>query len=106
MVNTIIFDFGDIFINKDIEAKGNALKKLGLNEWTQELDSLEKKLETGKVDEAEFLKALQKHIPRASLKDIKNAWNTGIGEFPLYRLEFLQKLSPNYRLFLLSNTDP
>lgn len=105
MVNTIIFDFGDIFINKNSEAKDNALKELGL-EWTQQLDALEKELETGKIKESQFLKSLQKHIPDVSIETIKEAWNLGIGEFPLYRLEFLQKLSPNYRLFLLSNTDP
>jgi FMN phosphatase YigB (HAD superfamily) len=106
MVNAIIFDFGDIFINKNSEAKDNALKSLGLKEWTQELDNLEKKLETGKIKEEGFLKALKLHMPNASLHDIKDAWNAGIDDFPLYRLEFLQKLSANFRLFLLSNTDP
>lgn len=106
MINTIIFDFGDIFINKDKEAKDAALAKLGLTEWTEDLEKLEKKLETGKIDTDEFLKTLQQKIPNASLQQIKDAWNAGIGEFPLYRLEFLQKLTENYRLFLLSNTDP
>ena len=99
MVNTIIFDFGDVFIDKDNDARDNAIKKLGLKEWTEELDKLEKKFETGKIDEEEFLEGLQKAIPNASLKNIKKAWNAGIGEFPLYRLEFLQKLSNTYRLF-------
>ena len=106
MINTIIFDFGDVFIDKDNEAKMTALKALGLAEWNEDLDKLERKFETGKIKEEGFLKGLQQHIPNASLADIKAAWNKGIGEFPLFRLEFLQKLSQDYRLFLLSNTDP
>ncbi len=105
MINTIIFDFGDVFIDKDKSAKESALKQLGLANWDTELEKLEKKLETGKIDEEKFLKSLQKHIP-ASAEDIKEAWNSEIGNFPLYRLEFLQKLTQDYRLFLLSNTDP
>lgn len=106
MINTIIFDFGDIFINKNKEAKDAALAELGLTNWDESLEKLEKKLETGKIDEEGFLKGIQEKIPNASLEQIKGAWNAGIGEFPLYRLEFLQKLAENYRLFLLSNTDP
>lgn len=106
MINTIIFDFGDVFIDKDNEAKMSALQALGLKEWNEDLERLERKFETGKVKEEGFLRGLQQHIPNASPEDIKAAWNKGIGEFPLYRLEFLQKLTQNYRLFLLSNTDP
>lgn len=106
MVNTIIFDFGDIFIDKDKKAKDDALKKLGLTEWGADMERLEEKLETGIIKEEEFLKGIQQKIPNSTLDEIKDAWNAGIGEFPLYRLEFLQKLSENYRLFLLSNTDP
>jgi len=106
MINTIIFDFGDIFIDKNNKARNDALKTLGLNEWTGDLEKLERKLETGKIKEEEFLTSIQSRIPEVSTQQIKDAWNAGIGEFPLYRLEFLQKLSQNYRLFLLSNTDP
>lgn len=106
MINTIIFDFGDVFINKDKEAKDAALRRLGLTEWDESLEKLEKKLETGKIKEEAFLKGIQSHIPGTPLDKIKEAWNAGIGDFPLYRLEFLQKLTENYRLFLLSNTDP
>ncbi len=106
MINAIIFDFGDIFLNKNQEAQIKALKDLGLIEWNDELEKLEKKFETGNVNEDAFLKGIQKHIPKATKEQIREAWNKGIEDFPLYRLEFLQKLSTNYRLFLLSNTDP
>lgn len=106
MVNAMIFDFGDVFLNKDSEAKDKALAAIGLKEWTKDHELLEKKLETGKLDEEAFLKELQPYTDNASIDQIRDAWNSGIKDFPLYRLEFLQKLAANYRLFLLSNTDP
>lgn len=105
MINTIIFDFGDIFINLDFAAMENAMKSLGLKEWNEDLEKLNYKFEKGKIKEEEFLKGIRNHIPNASLEDIKTAWSKVLLDFPLYRLEFLQNLSHNYTLFLLSNTD-
>ena len=105
MINTIIFDFGDIFINLDKQATIDALKKLGLQEWNEDLDQLNQSFEKGQISRDSFLLDIQKHIPNASIEEIKKAWNAILLDFPLYRLEFLQMLSKKYRLFLLSNTD-
>jgi FMN phosphatase YigB (HAD superfamily) len=105
MIDTIIFDFGDIFINLDKQATIDGLKKLGLSEWNNNLDQLNIKFETGNITAEEFISGFQKEIPNASAKEILNAWNAVLLDFPLYRLEFLQMLSEKYRLFLLSNTD-
>ena len=105
MVNTIIFDFGDIFINLNLPATTTAFEKLGLLKWNDELRDLNLQFETGKIDSENFLLGIQKQIPNANVKDIATAWNAVLLDFPLYRLEFLQLLSKKYRLFLLSNTD-
>ena len=105
MIDTIIFDFGDIFINLDKEATPLALKKIGLKEWNSNLDTLNLDFEKGKISEMEFIMGLQNYIPNASIHQIREAWNAILLDFPLYRLEFLQMLSQKYRLFLLSNTD-
>ena len=107
MINTIIFDFGDIFINLDIDAPIIEFKKLGLTEWSSDLQQLNLNFETGKISELQFIEGFQKHIPDASVEEIRSAWNSVIPDstIPLHRLEFLQKLSTKYRLFLLSNTD-
>ncbi|WP_396193333.1 HAD family hydrolase [Flavobacterium sp.] len=105
MIDTIIFDFGDIFINLEKEAQVEAFKKLGLNEPKPELIEMNDLFEKGKISEIQFIESFHQFIPNASLNDIRDAWNTIIGEFPLYRLEFLQLLSHKYRLFLLTNTD-
>ncbi|MCI4443557.1 MAG: HAD family phosphatase [Lentimicrobium sp.] len=105
MINTIIFDFGDVFINLDKQATINYLKKLGLTQWDEDLDQLNLQFEKGQISQENFLLGIQKHIPNASIDEILNAWNAILLDFPLKRLEFLQKLSKKYRLFLLSNTD-
>jgi putative hydrolase of the HAD superfamily len=105
MINTIIFDFGDIFINLDKQATINGLKKLGLSDWNEDLSQLNVQFEKGQISRENFLLGIQKQIPNASIDEILEAWNAILLDFPLYRLEFVQKLSKKYRLFLLSNTD-
>lgn len=105
MIDTIIFDFGDIFINLDKQATISGLQKLGLKEWNSELDRLNLLFEVGEISHDEFLAGFKKQLPNASVDEILDAWNAVLADFPLYRLEFLQMLSGKYRLFLLSNTD-
>ena len=105
MIDTIIFDFGDIFINLDKQATVDGLKKLGLSSWNEDLDRLNISFEKGQISRDNFLLGIQKHIPNATIEDILAAWNAVLLDFPLHRLEFLQLLSQKYRLFLLSNTD-
>ncbi|MDR7371122.1 HAD family phosphatase [Flavobacterium aquidurense] len=105
MIDTIIFDFGDIFINLDKQATISGLQKLGMTEWSSELDRLNLLFETGDISHEEFIGGFQKELPNATTEEILEAWNAILADFPLYRLEFLQMLSKKYRLFLLSNTD-
>lgn len=105
MINTIIFDFGDIFINLEKQASNDAFIKIGLTMPNQEITTKNELYEKGKISETEFLETFLKYIPNSNLEEIRNAWNSIIGDFPLYRLEFLQLLSQKYRLFLLTNTD-
>lgn len=105
MINAIIFDFGDVFINLDKQATVDGLRNLGLTEWNDDLNELNIQCETGQITRNNFIEGIQKHIPNASTDEILKAWNAILLDFPLYRLEFLQMLSKKYRLFLLSNTD-
>jgi len=105
MINTIIFDFGDIFVNLNKEASIEAFRKLGLEGPVEELVELNDKLEKGQIHEDDFLNGFLKYIPNASVDEIRAAWNMVIGDFPLERLEFLQMLCGRYRMFLLTNTD-
>lgn len=105
MIDTIIFDFGDVFINLDKEATLTALKNFGLENWNSEIDSLNINFEKGVITKNDFLFGLNKLVPNATQEELLEAWNAVLLDFPKYRLEFLQKLSQKYQLFLLSNTD-
>ncbi|MFH6968455.1 HAD-IA family hydrolase [Flavobacterium sp. FlaQc-28] len=105
MIDTIIFDFGDIFINLDKQGTISGLQKLGLKEWNADLDRLNLLFETGDISYDDFVAGFQKQLPNASIEEILEAWNAVLADFPSYRLDFLKELSKKYRLFLLSNTD-
>jgi FMN phosphatase YigB (HAD superfamily) len=105
MINAIIFDFGDVFIDLDKQATVESLKKLGMTQWNDDLNQLNIQFETGKITKDDFLQGIQRNIPNATTAEILEAWKAILLDFPLYRLEFLQMLSKKYRLFLLSNTD-
>jgi len=106
MIEAIIFDLGDVFLNLNHQASVDAFKKLGLTDWNDDLKAKTILFETGKMDELQFMKAIHKYIPNHELSEIRDAWNAIIGDFPLERLEFLEKLQNKYDIFLLSNTNP
>ena len=107
MIKNIVFDFGDVFINLDKEATFKKLKELGVKEFTIELLELAKQYEMGMITTQEFVNTFKSYFPSISETDFKNAWNSMLLDFPLYRLSFLKLLanSKKYRIFLLSNTN-
>lgn len=107
MIKNLILDFGDIFINLDKPATAKAMQKFGFTAITPELDSLFKDYEKGLVTSNDFLSTTQQIFPRASKKELTDAWNAILLDFPDYRLEFLEELNKakKHRLFLLSNTN-
>ncbi|MFN7099495.1 MAG: HAD family hydrolase [Flavobacterium sp.] len=105
MIQSIVFDFGDIFINLDKQATLNALQKLGLQRWNAALDELNEQFERGEIYRNAFLERLQQQVPNVTQEQVLAAWNAVLLDFPQHRLTFLQELSKKHRLFLLSNTD-
>jgi putative hydrolase of the HAD superfamily len=108
IIKTIIFDFGDVFINLDKEgAMKNALTLFELNEFPEDLIAINTKYEQGLISSEEFIEFYTDNFPRLSKKDIIDAWNFILRDFPKERLSFLQKLKQDnqYQLMLLSNTN-
>ncbi|UJH67615.1 HAD family hydrolase [Allomuricauda sp. SCSIO 65647] len=107
MIKNIIFDFGDIFINLDKSATARAMAKHGFKGLTPELDQLFKTYEKGLVGSGEFLQKVGKLFPTAHERELIDAWNAILLDFPPYRLKFLERLfeEKRHRLFLLSNTN-
>jgi len=107
-IKTIIFDFGDIFINLDKLAIERDLFKLGVPE-TISLDMLHivSEYEKGLISTEELTEYFNKKFPNIATKDFIKAWNAIILDFPEYRLQFIEQLASEktYKLILLSNTN-
>lgn len=107
MIKTLLFDFGDVFINLDKEAPFKEMKKIGIHSLSNEMIEINKLYETGKIDTNKFLEFYHQKFSNVTKDQISEAWNSIILDFPEYRLEFLEELakSKKYQLILLSNTN-
>ena len=107
MIKTIIFDFGDVFINLDKPATFRELKKLGITSFTEEMLEMNKLYETGEVSSSAFVSFYQQIFPITNHKQLEAAWNAIILDFPEHRLQFIEALAEakQYQLILLSNTN-
>lgn len=107
MIKTIIFDFGDVFINLDKPATLRELKKLNIEALPQDLLQINEQYEMGFVSTETFISSYVNTFSGLSNKEITAAWNAILMDFPKYRFQFIKKLSEekNYQLILLSNTN-
>lgn len=108
MIKTIIFDFGDVFINLDKEgAHQHALQLFGLDEFPEELIAINTLYEQGLIETEEFIDFYEDNFEGVSRQQIIDAWNFMIQDFPKYRLDFIKQLKAEgkYKLILLSNTN-
>lgn len=107
MIENIIFDFGDVFINLDKQATAREMEKFGFKYLTPELEALFAAYEKGLISTEYFLDQTSLMFPKAGRLDLIHAWNSIILDFPEKRLRFIEKLAKekDYRLFLLSNTN-
>jgi len=108
MIKTIIFDFGDVFINLDKEgALKLALEKFEIKELDEELQSINALYEQGLISTDEFLDFYADNFPKLNKDELKSIWNHIIKDFPEHRLQFIKQLAKdnNYQLILLSNTN-
>jgi putative hydrolase of the HAD superfamily len=107
-IKTLIFDFGDVFINLDKEgAMQNALNLFQLESFDADMIETNIQFEIGKISSLEFIAFYKSKFPKLSETEILDAWNFILKDFPKYRLDFIQNLATSnaYKLILLSNTN-
>lgn len=110
-IKNIIFDLGGVIININYSLSVDAFKTIGIANFDTLFSQYKQSnlfdlLETGKLSESDFYTFLKKDLPNnVTNKEICNAWNALLLDFPEERLDLLKKLSKKYRLFLLSNTN-
>lgn len=108
MIKTIIFDFGDVFINLDkVGAMKNALALFEIDALSEDLIAINTLYEQGLLSTDEFLEFYTENFPKLSKKQIIEAWNYIICDFPSKRVAFIESLAKEkkYNLILLSNTN-
>ncbi|WP_108868279.1 HAD family hydrolase [Aquimarina aquimarini] len=107
MIKTLVFDFGDVFINLDKPATEREFLKLGEISSVSEIQRLNKRYEVGAISTQELITSFQTLVPEASKNEIINAWNAILKDFPKHRFEFIKKIASEqqYKLILLSNTN-
>jgi len=110
-IKNIIFDLGGVLLNIDTSKTNTAFEALGISDFKNnyslhKMDKVFEHLETGKISEEAFynsIKTLSK-TPISS-NQVRDAWNALLLDFRTESLEFLNKVAPKYKLYLLSNTN-
>ncbi|CAH8294914.1 putative hydrolase of the HAD superfamily [Mariniflexile fucanivorans] len=108
MIKTIIFDFGNVFINLDIEgAMKHTFNEFEIDGLSEEMIAFNSFYEQGLISTEEFIEFYTENFPKLSNDELIDIWNFMLKDFPEHRLEFLQQLRNNskYKLILLSNTN-
>lgn len=113
MIRNLIFDFGGVLIDLDRRRCIDAFKRIGAGAVAAYVDECRQEdmfhdLEAGLTGVAGFCEAVRRACPgcTASDADISDAWNALLAGIPPRRLQRLDELRRDYRLVLLSNTNP
>ena len=112
MIKDIVFDFGGVLTTIDTSRAITHFNALGLKNPQEYINSYCQKgpffaLENGDITAEEFCEELGGLCKRTvSYDEAKSAWCGFITEVHVECLEFLQQLRTQYRLSVLSNTNP
>lgn len=111
-IDAIIFDFGGVLINLDYHRTVNglsALRRAGLPplDYRKRTDlAFFDDYETGNISTEVFRSELRAHLAlEGDDATLDAAWNAMILDLPEERIHFLEQLSQEKRIFLLSNTN-
>ena len=110
-IRNIIFDLGGVLLNinpllslAELEQMSGIGKEQLISRFVSE--HIFEKFDTGSLNPAQFRSELCRIInTNVSDAEIDKAWNKLLLDFPSPRVEMLQQLRKNYRVFLLSNTN-
>lgn len=113
MIKNLLFDLGGVIMDPDRDRCVRAFERLGMKDADDFLGVYGQKgaflaLESGKIDADEFHRQVRPMIDRPEVSDeeIDNAFNEFLVGIPVTRLEALRALRKDYKIYLLSNTNP
>jgi putative hydrolase of the HAD superfamily len=108
---TIIFDLGGVLLDIDYQATTNAFRDLGITDFGLHYNQLQQEslfdaFEKGEISSQHFINKLMNIVPKGiTPNQIVSAWNAMLGNFPLKKIELLERVSKTHQTFLLSNTN-
>jgi len=107
----IIFDLGGILLNVNYRKSKEAFEELGIKDFDLHFSQLSQshlfdRFERGEISSHNFRKELRKESEiDCSDNDLDKAWNAMLLDFPMQRLQLLEKLSKKLPIYLFSNTN-
>lgn len=110
-IKNIIFDWGGVISNIDYNETVKAFKKIGLDNFDEMYTQLKQselfdRLEIGTIEPSEFrLKIREMLSENPTDEEIDAAWTAMLLDLPKERLDLLEKVKENYKIYLLSNTN-
>lgn len=109
-IKNIIFDLGGVILNINYNNTIAAFRELQFHDFDKiftqmKQTSLFDLLETGKIPPQTFRNELRKFKHNLIDEQIDQAWNAMLGDLPPANIDLLKSLRPEYRTFLLSNTN-
>ena len=107
MIRNLVFDFGNVFVDLDLEATVRTLEDYGVKDIPANLYEAALTYEKGHISTADFVRTAMDLLPGLTEEQLVRAWNAILLDIPGHRMGFLKKLvkSRSYKLFLLSNSN-
>lgn len=112
-IHTIIFDFGNVLLDIDLNLTMNALHELGIIDINPQNihpqnSGIFLQSEVGAISTDTFLETLRQQstlTPKPSKEQVLAAWNALLLPYDYKRFEMVEELRKNYTVILLSNTN-
>ena len=82
MIRNLIFDFGGVLINLDLEAVPRGLSQFGIEIPGQDLILLSQQYEKGLVPTDHFLEQTHNLLKGSEIAEVREIWNQTIADFP------------------------
>lgn len=113
MIKNLVFDFGGVFCQLELQGCIEAFKALGFSDVSEFMNTVAQKgmfgdLEAGKISDEEFRRGVSKRAGHeVSWEECQRAWKGFVVGVETENLDQLLRFrSEGYRLALLSNTNP
>lgn len=111
-IKNIVFDLGGVIIDLNRACSIKRFKEIGVEDIEAYLDPYEQKglflsLENGTVTLEEFRVQLSKLIGKTvTIEEVSYGWMGFVEAVPQYKLDYILELRKQYRVYILSNTNP